>query len=406
MMSQYLDETVQLKLINISSFPKYVIWFLPAVFLLVACGGGKSASSIPNKIAEYSYQAPVSSDDGWIPAHLNEVGVKVNTIEKMINDQQLEKIKFHSLLIVRNNRLVLEQYWSGKTSKGEYVNFDKDTLHELQSVSKSVTSLLVGLGISQGFITSIDDAIENYLPEYGAAFSTIEKSNISVRNILMMQSGIEWDEWTLPYSDDRNSHVAMNLSDDPIDYVLSQPMAMQPGTSFVYNSGLTIAAGKILENSTQQNLAQYARDNLFTPLDIRDVDWYRYSNGIYQTGGGISMRPRDMAKLGQLILNNGWWNGESIIPEQWIKDSVSAKIKFPDNFYDDYYGYFWWRQEFTVNDQTINSIHAAGYGGQHIYIIPEFNLVLIFTAGNYDSVQLSNKPEQLIREYILPALNQ
>ncbi len=379
--------------------------FLFFTCLFFACSGNDDNTPTPDKLEAYSYQQPEEVNDGWQTAHLSEVGITTRMIEDMVNNEDLKHINFHSALIVSNNQLVFEHYWPGKTAHGQIINFDKYTLHELHSVSKSVTSLLVGLGISQDFISSVDDPIKDYLPEYATVFESPDKNNILIRHILMMQAGIEWDEWTLPYSDSRNSHVAMNSSDDPVYYVLSQQMAEQPGAAFVYNSGLTITAGKILENATGQDLGQYAKEHLFSPLGIDRFSWYKYPNGIYQAGGGLALTPRDMAKLGQLVLNNGFWDDIALVDESWIVESVEAKIDFPENWYEDHYGYFWWQQDFEVNGQIIKSIHASGYGGQHIYIVPAYDLVVVFTAGNYDSVELSNKPIQLMKKYILPELN-
>src|SRR5262249_16891667 len=153
-----------------------------------------------------------------------------------------------------------------------------------------------------------------------------DKAKIRLRDLLTMQAGLSWDEWTFPYTDPRNTHVQMLRSDDPIRYVFEQPVVAEPGTKFSYSSGNSIVLGKIISKATGKRVEKFAEQFLFDPLGITDFYWAKYPGEIVQTGGGLFLRPRDMAKIGCLYLNAGRWRGKQVVSENWVKESTKVQL--------------------------------------------------------------------------------
>jgi CubicO group peptidase (beta-lactamase class C family) len=274
------------------------------------------------------------------------------------------------------------------------------------SVTKSVTSTCIGIAVDLGFIKSVSQSIFDFLPEY-QHFKKDGKDKITIKHLLTMTSGLDWNEWALPYSNMKNDVIQMVISDDPVEYYLNKPLIDEPGTSFKYSGGCNILLGKILENATKMNIDDFAGKYLFGPLGIDLYYWSKYESGAIDAAGGLRITPRDMVKIGAMFLNKGIWHGKRIISEQWVGKSTES---FPGNSWmnnwDDYwgmrgYGYMWWTHTFTRESQRIGMFYAAGWGGQFIMVIPVLNTVVVFTEGNY----LSYRPAfEILKKYIIPAI--
>ncbi len=299
----------------------------------------------------------------------------------------------HGIVLVRDGKLVVEEYFPGHDSAGNPVAFDRDTLHEMHSATKSVNALLIGIAIDQGLIHGVDEKIAAFFPEYAAVFADKGKAAIRLKDCLSMTAGLAWDE-SLPYTDPRNDHVAMNASPDPIRYVLERPLVSKPGSKFVYSSGITIVLGEIIHKASGLRADEFAERHLFAPLGIRDYHWQRYANQLVQTGGGLSLRPRDMAKIGLLVLNGGRWRGKQVVSEAWVRESIRQQA--PDLAY----GYQWWL--LGDSPRPAAAYGALGRGGQLIVIIPELTMVAVFTGWNDDPL-FGTPPFDMLKRYILPA---
>jgi CubicO group peptidase (beta-lactamase class C family) len=196
----------------------------------------------------------------------------------------------------------------------------------------------------------------------------------------------------------------MNSSKDPVRYVFERPLIAKPGAKYAYSSGITIALGEAVHQASQEKADKFAEHYLFEPLGISKYYWWSYPSGFVQTGGGLCLRPRDMAKIGQLYLNAGRWNGNQIVSEEWIKASTTNYIdakEFPDWIKADGYGYQWWLRSFKMGDRIIPSFHAAGRGGQFIFVFPDLEMVAAFTGWNDDA--LGTQPFDMVERYLLPA---
>jgi CubicO group peptidase (beta-lactamase class C family) len=270
--------------------------------------------------------------------------------------------------------------------------------HDVRSVSKSVVSLLIGIALDRKLLASVDEPILKFFPEF-AALRTAAKDRILLRHLLTMTSGIAWNESRLSYSDPENSVLRMDAAPDPYQYVLEQPLTTEPGTKWNYSGGSTALLGAILEKVSQKPLAEFAREALFEPLGITEFEWMRMQSGEIAADGGLRLRPRDMAKLGQLVLSQGEWKGKRIVSASWLRESLRKNIDVMHL----HYGYHWWIGSSWVNSRTVEWFAALGHGGQRIIIVPSLDLVVIFTAGLYDSNDWALM-NNLLEIYILPSI--
>ena len=220
-----------------------------------------------------------------------------------------------------------------------------------------------------------------------------------------MTAGLDWNELTYPDSDTRSSIYGMVRSDDWIEFVLKRKMIYPPGEIFNYSSGLSLVLGAILKNQTGLNANDYAEKYLFGPLAISDFSWQQGPNGmVYTSGGerGLWLRPRDVAKIGLLFINNGKWKGQQIVSSEWVNESVKAQI---DAFFaGSEYGYQWWRGEKTTGNRTISVFYAAGHGGQYIFVCPSLDLVAVFTSKVYGNPLGVARPQIMMADHIIPAI--
>lgn len=201
-----------------------------------------------NPAPTYHYTVPQSTEDGWETASLATARVDVGLIEELferIHDQSYKNI--HSVVLVKNGKLVLEGYFPGRDSNGRERAFDRDMRHEMHSVSKSVNSILVGIAIDQHLIHGVDEKISELLPEYADLFAGDRRDEPRLKHLLTMSAGLSWDEWTHPYSDPRNDLTAMDRSKDIIKYVLERPAIAPPGERFAYSGGISIVLGEIVQ---------------------------------------------------------------------------------------------------------------------------------------------------------------
>ena len=340
---------------------------------------------------DYTYQQPDRTGDGWETAAINAVGIDSALIDEMMreiiggNDKNL-----HSVLLIKNGRLVLEEYFYG---------YDRDRLHFLASVSKSVTSLCVGLSIDQKMTADVETEVHDFFPEYAGTKWIDQKYPISLQHALTMSAGLEWDSMKYHRKDPRHTTYQLYESDDPIKFILERNLAETPGDKFYYNSGLTILLGEIIENTTGQRIDRFSGRYLFSRLGIKDYHWDKFPDGRIQTDGGLHLRPRDMAKIGYMVLKEGQWNGVQIISREWIKESTSKHI----NAQGIGYGYQWWIGKAFMKDREIEVLFASGHGGQKIFIIPKLDLVAVFTSRVFNPKGHSG-PEGFLIKYIIPAI--
>lgn len=332
---------------------------------------------------------PEKVKNEWKVSGLDEQNIDAVPIDDMYNELLANNYPgISSVLILRNNTLVFEAYFN---------DFDKDKLHSTRSASKAITSLLVGIAIDKQYIHSVDESVFTYFPEYSGKINHWDprKNDISIAHVLSMTSGVKGNE------------DAMYPTNDWIKFYLDQPLVSDPGSSFSYATSGVVTLGNIITRASSMSIPEFADKFLFEPMGIENVRWpitnSLNNQGLAMTGGGLNMRPRDMAKIGQLILNKGLWNGGQLVSSSWINESTRKHAT--SNFKGEDFGYLWRMRDRSINDQTIHSIEAWGNGGQFIMVFPDLDLVTVFTGEYYGQFPEMEQAFGLVDEYILPAVN-
>ena len=252
-------------------------------------------------------------------------------------------------------------------------------LHTLQSASKTVTSITIGIARTRGEFPTVDTAAMAFFPTRKVANVDDRKRRMTIRHLLTMTAGLEWDESKTQYTDPKNNCAVMEKSQDWVQYVLDRPMAAEPGTTFVYNSGATELLAEIFKQATGKDIAEYAEANLFKPLGITEYYWKRTPMGLPDTEGGVYLTPADLAKLGLLFARGGKWEGQQLVSPEWVAESVKPAIA-AGAFQ---YGFKWWLVPYGPNnDQWAWTM--LGYGGQRTVVIPTLDIVATFTGWNID----------------------
>ena len=255
--------------------------------------------------------------------------------------------------------------WQGGAVVAEhYVIGAVDTPRDVRSVTKSVTSLLIGAAIDDGLIDSVDQSIGGVIPDLAAAYGS-DRAQLRIRDLLTMAAGLEWDETEL------DEYTTWRASPNPIDHYLSRPIVAGPGERFEYTSAASHLLGQVVEAASGSTLDEYAKDRLFHPLGIDDVQWERLADGSVNAASGLDLKTTDMITLGRMVLNGGVWDGRRIVSSEWIETSTSPHITGPDGTQ---YGFQWW-----IEDEPVRLAVASGYGGQTLAIAPEIDLVVVAT---------------------------
>jgi CubicO group peptidase (beta-lactamase class C family) len=345
--------------------------------------------------------ASASSSDGWEVASPESVGLDsalLNTLIQKIRAGEFQNI--HALLIVRNGKLAVEEYFNGPDERrGEplgTVQFNSSKLHDLRSVTKSVVSALFGIALTKDPKRNIDDPVLSYFPEY-EDLETPDRQAIRLRDLLSMMAGWEWNE-DLSYLDPLNSEIQMDAAPDRYRFVLERPIVAKPGQQFKYNGGCTSLLAALIERWTKLPLDKYAEQVLFRPLGISEYEWLKDSDGRPIAASGLRLRPRDLAKFASLYLHKGRWRDAQVIPETWVDASLAPHITVEDQLQ---YGYQWWL--WSGSEKAFAWAAAFGNGGQRAWVVPSADLVVVVTAGLYNLPDSSAVLRKLFANYILPA---
>ncbi len=356
----------------------------------------------------YSYVVPEKTNDGWQTASLENESVASEKIISMVEGIRSGEYKnISSVLIVRDGKLILEEYFPRDEADQRAKAFRRVAPQEITSATKSVTSALIGIAIDRHLIRDVDEKVSTFFPDYTDLFADEAKGKLRLRDLLTMSAGLSWDEWTVPYGDPRNSHIQMLRSPDPVRFVLEQKAVAPPGTRFDYSSGISLALGQIIRRVSGLPVDKFAERNLFEPLGITDFYWSKYPDEIVQAGGGLFIRPRDVAKIGHLYLDGGRWNGKQVVSERWIKESTTKHISaslIPKAARADGYGYQWWLSSIPNGEHAIDTYSARGRGGQFVLIAPAERLVIVFTSPPENPFTF--QPLDLIERHILPAFQE
>lgn len=336
----------------------------------------------------YTYSTPKQLKDGLKTGSIENSG-----LDKALLTQMADKLiggeyaNVHSVLIIKDNKLVFEEY---------FYEYGRDSLHELRSATKSLVSALTGIAIQKGIIKSVEEKVLPFFPEYKIENNSAEKQSITLKNLLTNQSGLDCD---ISNSKSAGNETEMDYSDDWVQFTLNLPMAEAPGGKGMYCSGNPVTVGRIIEKASGMTLPDFARQHLFVPLGISSYKWnFKPAKENAEDFCQVYLKPRDMAKFGLMYLNGGKWNGNQVVPKDWVTDSFSKHSVIQGVEY----GYLWWLKYLEVNGTRYYSKGAQGNGGQRICVYPEQNMVVVITGGNYNS---QSPADELMAKYILPAFN-
>jgi CubicO group peptidase (beta-lactamase class C family) len=332
---------------------------------------------------------------GWPTSSPEAVGLEPRALQAL--DREIAAGQYgyvDGIVLIRHGRIAFERRYAhdydalfaGKGPPGLYNYYDPEwhpfykrtALHTMQSVSKSVTSALIGIAIERGEIPHVDVSVLRYFPQRTLPPDP-RRERMLLWNVLTMTTGIRWDESSASYTESQNNCAQMEATDDWIRYVLEQPMAADPGVRFVYNSGATELLSYLIEKTTGRKADDYAREHLFAPLGIEHYAWKRTPLGLADTEGGLYLQPRDLAKLGYLYLHEGMWDGKRILPAIWVQQSTRWIVDA--DRYDAGYGYQWWVLA-RKGEASYEAYAALGYGGQYLIVVPRLDLIAVVTGWN------------------------
>lgn len=311
------------------------------------------------KFEEY---IPEQLNDGWEISTPQAEGFDFNKIDRIYADLFSEDLypTARSLLIIRNGKLVAEAYCKDKA--------DRNNFHALQSATKSITSMTMGIAVDKGLVDSLNKTVFDFIPEHFDNDS--RKRAITLYHALTMQTGL-----THVNADDTNE--LFNYAGSSVEYVLGKNLRFEPGSSYYYNDGDPQLISAIIQKVSGMTMEQFADENLFNPLGINNYLWEKHSDGVTFGAFALWLIPRDMAKIGKLTVQSGTWNGEQIISAEWVAESTSRLIP------NEHYGYYWWNYEGGT------TFLAEGRGEQLIYVNQEKNIVIVLTTDSFSDETLS-----------------
>lgn len=349
------------------------------------------------------FESPEQLNDGIQTATLKDVGIDGSIIKSMHDSITAGAYpNIHSVLILRNNKLVYENYWPGHDeNRGTdfigNIKHGRDSLHDIRSITKSIVSAAVMIAIDLGKLKDVKQRIFDFFPEF-AKYDTGIKRTITVEHLLNMSAGLFWrDDDKFWYADS----LKVKNTSYAIDFILRQPLVDTPGLTFNYSAGCTQLLAAIVEKATGLNIEMFTARYLFEPMGITNYEWTKEKNGLICGWGGLRMRSRDLIKFGMLYHNQGNWNGKQLISENLVNESLRRHI-YTEKPYG--YGYQFWKLVDTINGRIVTTVEATGNGGQKIEINKQENLILVITAGNYDTKNLRKTSFDLYLDFVHPSV--
>lgn len=332
---------------------------------------------------KYSYEIPNPVDDYLETASIEDVDIKSSMLDFIaeMNSENFDHI--HSVIITKDKKLVFEEYFHG---------YDREYLHDIRSSFKSISSLLLGKAMMENKSIDVNNSILDYYSDYN--ISDVRKKDITIHHALTMSSGLKLED---------EDEMQWN-NNDWVGYKLNLPLEHEPGKKYEYSSGAMNLLTGVIQKSTKKYLPLFLYEDVLLPLGIEKFQMRTSPKGRGYMAGDFYLRPIDFTKFGLLVLNQGNWNGEQLISSEWIGKSTQPHIQgnWPKN---SDYGYLWRLLERNVGGKEMKTIEAWGNGGQFLIIIPEIDMTITFTGGNYNLFpEMEEKPFEILEKHILPAI--
>jgi CubicO group peptidase (beta-lactamase class C family) len=314
----------------------------------------------------------------------------------------------HGVVALRKGRIFFERYFTGTDEVWGRplgtVEFNRDTLHDMRSVTKSVVGLLYGIALGQGLVPAPDQSLLAQFPEFPDLARDANKARLTIAHALTMTLALEWND-AAPW-ENVPTEVAMERSPDRYRFILERAMLGAPGKSWIYCGGAAALLGRLIERGAGIDLHAFATTALFEPLGIGSSEWSKGRDGVPSAASGLRLAPCDLACIGQMILDGGKWAERTIVPASWLDESFRPAAIADDA---EHYGYLWYLGEFAVPTKIgvygAKWMGAAGLGGQRLFIFPDLEFVLAITAGNYATLDYWKLPFAIVREVFLASLD-
>ena len=355
------------------------------------------------KVTRYSYSLPEQVAGSWPVATPESVAIERAPLVELANDilregDHVGERRTDGVLVLRHGKLVFEEYFWGMR---------RELTHIIASDTKSISSTLTGIAIDQGKL-GLDEPVTRFFPKYRDRLWLRDKYPIRVRDLLSMTAGVEWPDKSAATGDFMRR---MLQSGDHVGFVLDLRALEPPGKVYTYNNGLPILLGEILTQALGEPVDVFADRQLFKPLGIRNYTWTKLPSGIPWLTGGMTMPPRDMAKIGQLMLNKGVWGGKRLVSKDWVTLATTRQTR-PSEYP---YGFLWhlssaaapWHGQpsyFGPVDKY-DAFTAIGQGGQIVMVLPEVDVVVVIVSSNWMPGFVNGFPTDLVNRYIIPAIH-
>ena len=367
--------------------------------LLSLAGAALMTTQIPPSAAASAWMTASSADAGFAP----DLEARFEALHAAGRLKSL-----HGVVVLRDGAIAFERYLSGpdetRGQPARDVTFGPETLHDLRSVTKSLVSLLYGIALADRRVPEPSQNLLAQFPEYPDLAKDPRRAALTVANALTMTLGLQWNE-DMSYRDPANSETAMDNAPDRFRFALDRPILAAPGEVWTYNGGAVALIGRLIEKSTGQKLHDYARSALFEPMGITRSEWAIGTDGEAIAASGARLTPRDLARIGQMVLSGGRWDGRAVVPAGWLEACFRPTALVRDG---QYYGYLWRVGELAYPSKGgirgERYMMGVGNGGQLLTILPQRSLVVAVTAGNYNDPNAWQVPDAILRQFVLPSV--
>jgi CubicO group peptidase (beta-lactamase class C family) len=374
------------------------------ISLLLTAGLSAAAAIAPAHALASPCAVPPRLGDGWDPIDAADAGVDADALCKLLLGVATGSGNLHGLLVARRGRIVAELYRKGQDRSmrdffSREVDFGPGDRHDMRSISKSVVGLLYGIVREDGKLPALSTPVVDLYPAYPSLAAEPARRSITVEHLLTMSSGLDWRETVATYGSFANDETRLFWDWSPIKFVLGKPVVAPAGQKFDYNGGNTAVIADLLERATGTSLDRLARTRLFEPLGITDSEWTGNLWGRPIAYAGLRLRPRDLLRIGQMLLDHGRWQGRQIVPAQWVAQSLRPHIatgRGPGTGY----GYFWWTGDLDWQGKKLPWSAAVGNGGQRLFLVPALDLAVVITAGAYNDPTIAAKEAALLAQLV------
>src|SRR5208282_971639 len=371
------------------------------VMILFASLGAESRAQLSSQAVSAAADSRFKAGD-WASASATANGLfenRLRALDAAIRSGEFKKIG--SVLVARHGKLVYEAYFDG----------DANALRDTRSATKSITDILVGIAIDEHKLSGVNAKVLSLLPEHARRLQNPDprKAAITVEDFLTMSSPLECDDWN---DASRGNEERMYVVEDWAQFILDLPIRgrmrvgeqVEPppyGRYFSYCTGGVFTLSEVLEKTTGERTDRYAREKLFQPLGITNVEWVYSPMNVPQTGGGLRMTSRDLLKIAQLCLDGGEWQGKRIVSDSWVHNSTQPHARADEATE---YGYLWWLKTFKSGEKSYPAFYMSGNGGNKVVAIPSLDMTVVITSTNFGTQGMHEQTEKILTDYVLAAV--